>query len=479
MRAALDAPSFPAAAGALLELAARWSPIAFGTLLGDALEAAAYAGRDAVFDDGLDLADFAEGEGFNVASQPFREQIEFFRQKRVKPTKAFTDAMRAVHDRAFVIAGATDTAMMSDFQTALADAMENGGTLEEFRKDFDRIVKKYGWSYNGERGWRTRVIFEANIRTAYMAGRLKQMRDPDVVRLRPWWEYRHGETRIPLYPRRLHLSWHGTILRYDNEWWKTHFAPNGYLCSCGIRTLSDADLRKRGKSGPDPTPPTLMEPFVDPVSGQLVEKVQGIDYGWDYMPGDAWERGLTPSTLIEEGAELLGNPRQPVAIDVPEPLTDLLTRARPLSAKPLPDALADEDYVRGFLQPLGADIGRAVLFEDRAGAKLPISDQLFVDGKGGWRLGTAEHAAMLPLFAEALIDPDEIWIGLARRNDADAQDLVVDRRYVRATDTGLVIVVQIGDRWWEAITGHYGVPGELRAVEWRRSGKLVYRRRAK
>ncbi len=142
-----------------------------------------------MFLDGEEAEEFADADVFN---QPFKEQIDFFRQKRAKPTKAWTDALRGVHDRAFVIAGITDTAMLSDFQTAIASAMEKGTALETFRADFDRIVAQYGWQYKGERGWRTRVIFETNMRTSYMAGRLKQMRDPDVLKLRPYWQYLHG-----------------------------------------------------------------------------------------------------------------------------------------------------------------------------------------------------------------------------------------------------------------------------------------------
>lgn len=177
-------------------------------------------GREAVFIDADEDLSFADPDVFN---QPFKEQIDFFRQKRGKPTKTWTDAMRGTHDRAFVVAGVTDLAMLSDFQTAISGAMEKGTTLETFRADFDRIVAQYGWEYKGERGWRTRVIFETNMRTSYMAGRLKQMRDPDVLKLRPIWQYRHGETRTPRSPRPQHERWHKRCLAHDDPFWRTHF----------------------------------------------------------------------------------------------------------------------------------------------------------------------------------------------------------------------------------------------------------------
>lgn len=480
VRAAIDAAAdLHDAARSVLQVGAKWSGGVLGRMIGDALELAALRGREAVFAEMDGVAEFAEADGFNVFAQAFREQIDFLRQKRVKETKAWTDAMRGVHDRAFVIAGATDTAMLSDFQTAIARAIESGGTLDEFRTDFDNIVERYGWRYKGERGWRTRVIFETNIRTSYMAGRLKQMRDPDVTRARPWWEYRHGETRVPENPRRLHVSWHGRVWHYDDDWWKTHFPPNDWLCSCGVRTLSDSDLKRRGIT-PEANTTTLMEPYLDPLSGALVEKPQGIGFGWDYMPGDLWERGLTPSTLMDEGREILSEPRMAVAIDDAEPMADLLKKAKPFSSALMEDGLPAEDYVRAFLTPFGADIGAAILFTDKAGDSVPISDLFFRNRAGEFKVFKRDRHRYLKLMAETIIDPDEIWTGVARK--LDSGDLVVDRRYIRVDPkTAIQIVFEIGERLWEAVTAFHGTnkKGEVdhAQIDKRRVGKLLYKRK--
>lgn len=477
VRAAIDgAADLPAAARAVLQFAAKWAPDTLGKLLGDALELGALQGREAAFLDGEEEASFAEPDVFN---QPFKEQIEFFQQKRVKPTKAWTDAMRGVHDRAFVIAGATDTAMLSDFQTAIAEAMENGHTLERFRDDFDRIVAKYGWVYKGERGWRSRVIFETNMRTSYMAGRLKQMRDPDVLKQRPIWQYRHGETRTPKSPRPQHLRHHNKCYAHDDPFWRRHFPPNDWYCSCGVRSLSWRDMKRMGKDKLDEAPDDLMVPVIDPVSGKLVEQPQGVGFGWDYMPGDLWERGLTPSTLMDEGRELLDNPRMAVAIDEAEPVAELLKAAKPFHAKLLEDGLEPEAYVREFLKPFGADIGEAVLFEDKAGARVPVSDLLFRNRDGAFKALKRNRHRVLSMMAEALMDPDEIWIGVARK--VESGDLVVDRRYIRVDPkTAIQIVFEIGERLWEAVTSFdftdkKGQP-DFSALEKRRVGKLVYKR---
>lgn len=227
-----------------------------------------------------------------------------------------------------------------------------------------------------------------------------------------------------------------------------------------------------------------MRPVIDPVSGRLIELPQGVGYGWDYQPGDLWERGLTPSNLMEEGREALDNPRMAVEIDTPEPLDELLKAAKPFRAQLLEDGLEPEAYVKKFLEPFGADIGHAVLFEDKAGTRIPVSDQLFRDAAGVLKVTKRNRHRFVAMMAEALLDPDEIWMGVARKiNAADGktEELVVDRRYIRVDpSTGLQIVFEIGERVWEAVTSYNpttkkGDP-DFKALDRRRGGKLLYKR---
>ena len=83
---------------------------------------------------------------------PFAEAIDFLKSKVRLPTDAWTDLMAEQHTKAFVVAGATKAALLEDFQGALTRALENGTTLAAFRKNFDAIVAKHGWTYKGGRG---------------------------------------------------------------------------------------------------------------------------------------------------------------------------------------------------------------------------------------------------------------------------------------------------------------------------------------
>lgn len=463
-----------------MTLAASWTPDALATQIIEAMALAAYSGREAAFQDGETSPSFAA----SAVSLTFREQVDFLRQKRPTPSNWWLDTLRGHHDRAFVIAGATDVAMLEEFQDALAGYAANGGRLEDFAADFDRLVEKYGWNYRGERDWRIRTIFETNMRTSFMAGRLKQMRDPDVVKLRPYWQYIHADSRIPATPRKLHTDWDGLILRWDDPWWDTHFPPNDWLCSCGVRSLSRGDLRRLGKDGPDEAPRDALLPVIDPATKQLIMQPAGIGYGWDYMPGDLWERGLVPSALITEAGGVTPGLRQLVQIDTPEPIADLVARARPAKSALLAPDLPLEEYVQAFLQPFGAEIGRAVLFTDVAGTRMPISDLMLRERDGTFKVGKRGREIYAALMAETILDPDEIWIGLIEKaNPASrsASDIWLDRRYIRAyPDQGFMAAFQIGRKWWEETTVYptAGSASEpFKGLDLRRGGKLIWRRK--
>ncbi len=448
------------------------------------MELASWQGREEVF---LDAQIPGAAFAVDPARLSFREQIEFLRQKRPRPTKSWLDALKGDHDRSFVVAGVTDIAMLEDFQAAIIDAIERGRYVDDFAKEFDRIVEKYGWSYRGERNWRIRTIFETNLRTTFMAGRLRQMRDPDVVKLRPYWQYIHGDSRTPKVPRKQHVAWNGLVLMWDDPWWNTHFPPNDWICSCGVRTLSKRDLERLGKTGPDEAPKDAMMPGRDQETGGFIMQPMGIGFGWDYMPGDLWERGLVPSALLNDpDARLTGDLRQRhlVSIDTAEPIADLLAKARPFATKVLPDGLPQEEYIRALLDPLGAEPGRAALFTDRAGFRFPISGQMFFGNDGAWKGYKRGHASYAGLIAETLSDPDEIWLGV-REIALDVHpghfDQALTRRYVRVDpDSGLVVLFEMGRKYWGEITGYAALnrsKPDHRHIDMQRIGKLVWKRK--
>lgn len=164
---------------------------------------------------------------------PFAEAIEFFLGKlgNLIPTARWDEVMRAQHDRGFMVAGAAKADLLADFAAAVEEVIAEGKSIEYFRSAFDAIVAAHGWAYEGERNWRTRVIYQTNMSTAYAAGRLAQLRDPDLQQLKPLVMYKHNDSVTS--PRPEHEAWDGITLPIDDPWWSTHYPPNDWGCFPG------------------------------------------------------------------------------------------------------------------------------------------------------------------------------------------------------------------------------------------------------
>jgi len=237
-------------------------------------------------------------DGLTYGSLPFSEQIRFFRDKVKLPTETWTDIWEGMHSRAFVVAGAMQEGLLEDLYGAVDRAIAAGGTIEQFRTDFDGIIEKHGWTYKGGRNWRTRVIYETNLRQSYNAGREAQMNDPALRRRRPYGLYRHGRSETP---RPEHLAWDGTVLPLDDPWWETHTPQNGWGCKCRKLSVSDADVKRLGLVVANRAPQVRWREVTVGAQGptpRTVRVPEGIDPGFAYNPGTAaWGRPLAEQAM--------------------------------------------------------------------------------------------------------------------------------------------------------------------------------------
>ena len=353
---------------------------------------------------------------------PFDGAVAFFRQKLRLPTRTWTDIQHGMHARAFVIAGATKDELLADFQGAIDKAIAQGTTLDQFRRQFDGIVVKHGWEYNGGRNWRSRVIYDTNIRTAYSAGRYEQMTQPDVLASRPFWQYKHGDSAVP---RPLHLAWDGLVLPASDPWWKTHWTPNGWGCQCKVFALNRRDLAKLGKSGPDEAPPLDLQSKRLGRNGPVVEVPAGVDPGFGYNIGEAaWGRPVAKRVLDAEAGgkwtDLVpwGPARYARPADIPADATRAALGARLRSD--------DEAGLRAAIE--AAIGGKEAYYTDPVGARVMVN-QAIVDHmlEKPSRLDGREQ--YWPFLREVIEDPFEVWVNFAQ-NDLTGQ-VALRRRYVK------------------------------------------------
>ena len=406
-------------------------------------------------------------------SLPFAEQAEFFRRKLNVPTDGWTDIYTREHDWAFVVAGANRDAIVTDFRAAVEKAIAGGSTLEDFRKDFDSIVARHGWDYNGGRNWRSRVIYDTNLATSYAAGRWQQLQAA------PYWQYDHQDW--VQNPRPQHVSWDGLVLERENAFWQTHFPPNGWGCHCKVKGLWPRDLQRLGKSGPDQAPEVnLVERTIGQRSlngPRTVRVPEGIDPGFEYAPGATRLRSAIPPErpdgIRPGGAGSVhghGLPNRRPADPLP------LVRPAPANAV-LPEGLAPEAYVNSFLEPFGATLQQPAVVRDVVGERLVVGKELFTTAEGEWKVLKNGREQFLPLLAQAILTPDEIWVRLEWMYAL--QKAVVRRRYVaqfavEGQDVPALVVFELGADGWAGVTAFQAATPEY--LESLRLGVRLYRR---
>lgn len=423
--------------------------------------------------------------------QPFQEAVDFLKQKIALPSKTWRDLAGNAHDRGLVVAGAMQQALIEDFAAAIRQ-FPQGMDPVTWQAEFERIVKKHGWTgWTGEeteagRAWRARVIYDTNLKTASAAGRYKQMTDPDVLKRRPFWRYIHGYERTPEVPRDEHLALDGKVFRADDPIWDKIYPPNGWNCSCGVEPLDDEELaewrqrqRQRDQGGtypdgPDTAPVLETEMVYDRALGQKVPKTKGIDFGWDHAPGQNWARGIVPQEMQHPLPPPIRANRPPAT----PPLADF---AKPFTSARLPEGWTDEQYIDAFLQTFGGARGRTTMFRDASGHALPINDDLFRRPDGTLKLNKHGQARGpdLARLAEAILDPDEIWIDWGQ-GPGGKWRLV--RRYLRQDMDGPGYAsFAMWDDGWHGATAFSPATGRRLApnpayLEHQRQGALLWRR---
>ncbi|PHS48764.1 MAG: hypothetical protein COB05_04440 [Marinobacter sp.] len=413
-------------------------------------------------------------------SRPFEEAIAYFTQKRPLPTNGWRDVYGPQNDHALMVSGAKKTAIVEGFLNAIQAALADGETQADFNKRFDQIVQAQGWDYRGSRGWRTRLIYETNLRQAYNAGREAQMAEPGFRQRFPYAEYRHSGAENY---RPQHKAWDRLVLPIDSPWWDEHSPSNGYFCKCKKFPVSERELRRLGKTRPDAVPEDQYGEFVDQRTGELKRIPMGIDPGFEHRPGASWLKRLTPGyreTWPDAVRPIPIGPGVKPPLPEPTPVDEALV---------MEDGLSDEQYVQAFLEEFG-DPGMAV-YRDVMGEPIAINDGLFRDANGAYKVNKDKlRHRYVRLLARTLIQPDEIW-GILEPDQTTAGRYRLKRRYIKrwmVREQGKEVhgfsAFDFGQGLWTgstAFTPHKKVRGERAPkndvyLQKQREGVLLYAR---
>lgn len=353
---------------------------------------------------------------------PFAEQVEYFRGKLNLPTERWDDVRGAAHDRAFIVAGAAKADLLQDLRDAVDQAIAQGTGLEAFRKDFAAIIRRTGWDYTGAFDWRTRVIYQTNLNQAYMAGRYKQLTDPALLKLRPYWKYIHADGVA--HPRPLHVSWNGLILRHDDAWWQTHFPGNEFGCHCRVKAVS----MREAEAAPDDrkvAPDDGSYVYVDRLGNEHLLP-RGVGYGFDHIPGAAVRETFT--RFIQEKLIRLD---APIGAAMMRELEPLLAAERQAAWVQAFHAWRADGLSRGRTAVVGAIKPDTLAWLDRthairpAGAEILVRDDLVLGPKARRHEGAGDALSDdewrdLP---RLLAQPDRIYLDTTSRKLVSVSDV--------------------------------------------------------
>ncbi|QPJ61693.1 MAG: hypothetical protein G3M70_07250 [Candidatus Nitronauta litoralis] len=396
---------------------------------------------------------------------PFEEAIRFMRDKVRLPTRDWRGIERGMHSRAFVVAGAMKSELLADFHEEVTKAIANGTTVADFKKQFNSIVQKHGWTYQGKPGWRAALIYNTNMRTAHAAGAEAQMQRTKARR--PYARYIAG---LSVEPRPEHLEWHNTVLPLDHPWWHTHTPPNDWGCKCKKVSVSKREAERDGLQILDDAPRNGTYKWKDPRTGKEHTFPSGIGKFWDYNPGRAaW--GQVETKRLADGAATAKwkslDDRGPDDWDrsavVP---VDAVKKSEGPHAKKtgdvrtlLRDAVGGDDVT--FKDPYG----------DFVNVNQGIADHILeapdkrVDGR----------ERFFPMIQETIEDPYEIWVQFARNESTGKVEL--RKRYAKMVHLDkkrtLGLIAQVHNGKW---IGFDFFRGSKSAMKRLRAGMLIWGR---
>ena len=253
----------------------------------------------------------------DVVDLPDAEAVAHFRGKRDRQDWAWSFDWRDVsaeeHLAQFTFAKAARLDVLQAVRAEVDRALAEGRTLREFVGELRPRLQKLGWwgekemvdPRTGERRLveigprRLATIFDTNLRMAHARGRWER-----IQALKEEMPYLRYVATLDARTRPEHARWHGTVLRVDDPWWRTHYPPNGWRCRCAVQQLSESDLRRRGR-GATPRPKGGTRKWTNRRTGEIVDVPAGIDPGFERNAGSYSRVAAARELLAQRVAQAL------------------------------------------------------------------------------------------------------------------------------------------------------------------------------
>ncbi|MDH3975525.1 MAG: phage minor head protein [Deltaproteobacteria bacterium] len=333
-----------------------------------------------------------------------KEAVAFWGDKILLSPGDYASLTDEAKLHAFSVSGIARGSELTTVYESLQKALNDGITYDQFKKSAAEVFEKRGWT--GKRAWRVDNIFRTNVQQAYSIGRYKQMKA--VTDLRPYWMY---DAVNDSGTRPTHRALNGKVYPADHPFWDTWYPLNGFRCRCGATTLSERQLKKKGlKVETKDLTGMLIEPEL-PNGTKLPARLLMPDPGFSYHPGKQVYGGLVENEKPGVWRSLPGikKPAHYRRRDLknvrPADIDDI--SATQLLKKGEGDAFYKSEFIKRY--------GEEKVLTDANRDPVILSLRSFlVDKTPGakevWKFGKSGHGESIPLLAEMIEKPYEIWL---------------------------------------------------------------------
>lgn len=216
--------------------------------------------------------------------QPPEEAIRYLESKGLRITFNWAEMLDEAHARAFTVAKAMRIDVLRDIRAGLLNALETGKTLRQFEQELTPLLQTKGWwgkqivvDSQGQAQQvqlgsprRLKTIYQTNLQSAYMAGRLQAQQAADAFPYLMYVAVMDGRTRPS------HAALNGQIWRKDDPVWSVIYPPNGFNCRCRTRALTPGQMKREGLSlsAPPEIETREVDAGQDSRTGELFHTVQ-------------------------------------------------------------------------------------------------------------------------------------------------------------------------------------------------------------
>lgn len=180
------------------------------------------------------------------AGKPISEAIKAFLDRKAVTREVFDEMVDAEKRKAFTVAQAASEEMVKTVKRELVRQLATGAELSDFGKHAAARFESAGWT--PANASHVETVFRTNVLGAYSGGRARQMTQPELLELRPYWQIlgiKDGRQRSA------HGAVHGAVLLATDPFWREAYPPFGYNCRCRVRSLSatSTEAHSRVESG--------------------------------------------------------------------------------------------------------------------------------------------------------------------------------------------------------------------------------------